>query len=50
MLAQQARELGIEQVSISPWCSAEGRARFYSHRASGGRDGRMVAYLGRPKG
>ena len=50
VLVQQARELGIEQVSISPWCSAEGRDRFYSHRASGGRDGRMVAYLGRPKG
>jgi len=49
-LARQARELGIEHVSISPWCSAEGRDRFFSHRASGGRDGRMVAYLGRPKG
>jgi len=50
VLARQARELGIEEVSISPWCSAEGRDRFFSHRASGGRDGRMVAYLGRPKG
>jgi len=49
-LAQQAHDLGIEEVSISPWCSAEGRERFYSHRASGGRDGRMVAYLGRPIG
>jgi YfiH family protein len=49
-LAQQARELGIQEVSISPWCSAEGRDRFFSHRASGGRDGRMVAYLGRPLG
>jgi hypothetical protein len=50
VLAQQARDLGIEQVSVSPWCTAEGRDRFFSHRASGGRDGRMVAYLGRPKG
>jgi copper oxidase (laccase) domain-containing protein len=50
VLAQQARDLGIEEVSISPWCSAEGRDRFFSHRASGGRDGRMVAYLGRPNG
>jgi len=50
VLARQARDLGIEQISISPWCSAEGRERFFSHRASGGRDGRMVAYLGRPKG
>lgn len=50
VLAQQARDLGIQDVSISPWCSAEGRDRFFSHRASGGRDGRMVAYLGRPLG
>ena len=49
-LARQAHELGIADVSISPWCSAEGRERFFSHRASGGRDGRMVAYLGRPTG
>jgi copper oxidase (laccase) domain-containing protein len=49
-LARQARELGIQEVSISPWCSAEGRDRFFSHRASGGRDGRMIAYLGRPLG
>ena len=49
ILARQARELGIEEVSISPWCSAHDRDRFFSHRASGGRDGRMVAYLGRPK-
>jgi YfiH family protein len=50
VLARQARQLGIEHVSVSPWCTAEGRDRFFSHRASGGRDGRMVAYLGRPKG
>jgi len=49
ILAQQARELGIREVSISPWCSAEDRERFFSHRASKGRDGRMVAYLGRPR-
>jgi len=49
VLARQARELGIEDVSISPWCSAHDRDRFFSHRASGGRDGRMVAYLGRPR-
>lgn len=50
ILAQQARGLGVRDVSISPSCSAEGRDRFFSHRASGGRDGRMVAYLGRPRG
>lgn len=49
ILAQQARGLGIRDVSISPWCSAEARDRFFSHRASGGRDGRMVAYLGTPR-
>jgi len=48
-LARQARALGIEDVSISPWCSAHDRDRFFSHRASGGRDGRMLAYIGRPK-
>ena len=50
ILARQARDLGIEDVSISPWCSAHDYDRFFSHRASGGRDGRMVAYVGRPKG
>ena len=49
VLAGQARELGIEQVTVSPWCSAHDRERFFSHRASGGRDGRMVAYLGLPR-
>ncbi|MBW8839238.1 MAG: polyphenol oxidase family protein [Gemmatimonadetes bacterium] len=49
-LIQQARELGIRETSTSAWCSAEERTRFFSHRASGGRDGRMVAYLGRPLG
>lgn len=49
VLAQQARALGVRDVSISPWCSAEDRERFFSHRASKGRDGRMVAYLGHPR-
>ena len=49
-LTHQARELGIQEVSSSPLCSAEERDRFFSHRASGGKDGRMVAYLGRPLG
>jgi purine-nucleoside/S-methyl-5'-thioadenosine phosphorylase / adenosine deaminase len=47
VLAQHARDLGIERISATPWCSAEERDRFFSHRASRGRDGRMVAYLGR---
>lgn len=49
VLARQATKLGIPSVSISPYCSAHDRELFYSHRASHGRDGRMVAYLGRPK-
>jgi len=49
VLAGQAGELGIEQVTVSPWCSAHDREHFFSHRASDGRDGRMVAYLGLPR-
>ena len=48
ILARQAEALGIGEVSQSRWCSAHDRDRFFSHRASGGRDGRMVAYLGKP--
>jgi polyphenol oxidase len=48
VLSDQARELGITIISTSQWCSAHDRPAFYSHRASGGRDGRMVAYLGIP--
>jgi len=50
VLTRHARDLGIEEVTTSPWCSAEGRDRFLSHRASKGRDGRMAASLGRPLG
>lgn len=45
-LAQEARALGVARVTQSSWCSAHDRSRFYSHRASRGTDGRMVAYLG----
>jgi polyphenol oxidase len=45
-LVEQARELGLAQVTTSGWCSAHDRPAFYSHRASGGTDGRMVAYIG----
>ena len=47
-LAATARELGLTSVTASSWCSAHDRPAFYSHRASGGADGRMVAYLGMP--
>jgi copper oxidase (laccase) domain-containing protein len=48
-LVRQAEQLGIRQISTSGWCSAHDRASFYSHRASRGQDGRMVAYLGVPR-
>lgn len=46
-LADRADRLGLERLTTSPWCSAHDEA-FFSHRRSGGADGRMVAYLGRP--
>jgi polyphenol oxidase len=48
-LARQAERLGVGQVTVSSWCSAHDRTSFYSHRASRGSDGRMVAYLGLPR-
>jgi YfiH family protein len=48
VLVDQGRRLGVTDISASPWCSAHDHDRFFSHRASGGRDGRMVAYVGRP--
>ena len=46
-LVEQARAAGVNRVTTSSWCSAHHRPKFYSHRASQGADGRMVAYLGR---
>jgi len=48
-LAATATSLGLARVSVSAWCSAHERPSFYSHRASRGADGRMVAYLGLPR-
>jgi len=48
LLVHQAQELGIGAVTVSPWCTAHDHDRFFSHRASGGGDGRQVAYLGSP--
>ena len=45
-LREQAGRLGLNQVTTSAWCSAHDRTSFYSHRASRGTDGRMVAYIG----
>jgi copper oxidase (laccase) domain-containing protein len=45
-LTEQAKAAGLVRVTTSSWCSAHHRPAFYSHRASQGADGRMVAYLG----
>jgi YfiH family protein len=45
-LTAEASELGLTTISSSTWCSAHDSPSFYSHRASGGTDGRMVAYIG----
>lgn len=47
-LAVRARGVGLRCITLSPWCSCHDGERFFSHRRSGGTDGRMVAYLGRP--
>ncbi len=47
-LASEALGLGVGSVTSSAWCSAHDRPSFYSHRASRGADGRMVAYVGIP--
>lgn len=49
-LAVRARRLGVEEVTVSPYCTVHDGARFFSHRGSRGGGGRMVAYLGRPVG
>jgi copper oxidase (laccase) domain-containing protein len=49
-LAAEAVDLGLTSITSSAWCSAHDRGTFYSHRASGGRDGRMVAYIGMTSG
>ena len=47
-LAREAGQLGVPAGTRSGWCTAHDRPSFYSYRASGGTDGRMVAYLGIP--
>jgi polyphenol oxidase len=47
-LAEQGARLGVRRITVSSHCSAHERTSFYSHRASKGSDGRMVAYLGIP--
>lgn len=49
-LTDRVRAMGVTAVTVSSWCSAHDHDRFHSHRVSGGRDGRMAAYLGQPVG
>jgi copper oxidase (laccase) domain-containing protein len=49
-LAEEGSALGLSRITESSWCSAHDRPAFYSHRASGGTDGRMVAYIGMQAG
>lgn len=46
VLAGQGAALGLLRISTSSRCSAHEPEAFWSHRASGGTAGRMVAYLG----
>ncbi len=48
ILSDRALARGLTQVTTSAWCSAHDEDRFYSHRASGGVAGRMLAYIGHP--
>lgn len=45
LLETQAVNMGVKSVSTSQFCSRHDPG-FFSHRGSGGADGRMVAYLG----
>ncbi|MES2123789.1 MAG: polyphenol oxidase family protein [Gemmatimonadota bacterium] len=46
VLAAQAAGLGLAEFTRSGHCTSAEAADFFSHRGSGGGDGRMVAYLG----
>lgn len=46
VLSEQASHRGVETVSTSQFCAKHDDGLFFSHRGSGGADGRMVAYLG----
>jgi len=48
VVRDQARLLGIEKVSTSPYCTVHDADQFHSYRSSGAEAGRMAAYLGVP--
>ena len=47
-LGGEGKALGVGEVTTSDWCTVHHHDRFFSHRASHGGPGRMVAYLGFP--
>jgi hypothetical protein len=49
VIAARACAAGVEHATSSGWCAAHDHSRFFSHRRSGGGDGRMLAYLGVPR-
>lgn len=48
VLAEQAAQLGIKGVTVSPFCTVHDSGPFHSYRAHGDKAGRMAAYLGVP--
>jgi len=48
VLVDRAGRLGVGEITRSPHCTSCNRDQYFTYRGSSGRDGRMVAYLGRP--
>lgn len=48
LLVDRAVAAGIDRgrITVSPWCTRCGGDRFFSHRGSKGRAGRMLAFIG----
>lgn len=49
VLLEQAHALGLAEATASGHCTSREQRDFFSHRGSGGADGRMVAWLGLPR-
>lgn len=47
VIVDRAWAAGVREITVSQWCTAHHGDHFESHRASGGRAGRMVAFAGR---
>lgn len=44
--AHQLRQAGVKNISVSNYCTFTHRDLFFSHRASGGKTGRMLGIIG----